>query len=179
MSTERYRSLRPGLVILWLAACMPAAAADAVGQPAPALVVRQLDGRDLDLAALRGKVVILNFWATWCPPCRAEMPVLEAFYEKYASRGVMVIGVSADDPHERKAVARVMQGFTYPAALLADARSNGFGTPQALPISYIIGADGMVRARLLPTRGALTEQTLSAAVAPLLPQDPGAAVPRD
>lgn len=179
MSTQRHRALCPRLVILLLVACMPAAASDDVGQPAPVLVVRQLDGHDLDLAALRGKVVILNFWATWCPPCRAEMPVLQAFYEKHAAEGVMVIGVSADDPHERKAVTRVMQQFTYPAALLADARSNGFGTPKVLPISYIIGTDGIIRARLLPTRGNLTEQALSAAIATLLPKDSGATAPRE
>jgi thiol-disulfide isomerase/thioredoxin len=166
-------------VILLLVACMPVAASDEVGQPAPPLVVRQLDGQELDLAALRGKVVILNFWATWCPPCRAEMPVLEAFYQKHAAEGVVVIGLSADDPHERKAVARAMHGFTYPAALLVDARSNGFGNPKVLPISYIIGTDGIIRARLLPTKGNLTEQALSAGVATLLPKDSGAPAPRE
>jgi cytochrome c biogenesis protein CcmG, thiol:disulfide interchange protein DsbE len=179
VTTQSYRALCLGLVVLLSGAGMAVAAPDDVGQPAPVLIVKQLDGRDLDLAALRGQVVILNFWATWCPPCRAEMPVLEAFYQKHASQGVMVIGLSADDPHERKAVRRVMQGFTYPAALLVDARHNGFGNPKVLPVTYIIGADGIIRARLLPTKGNLTEQSLSAAVATLLAKDPGSNPPRE
>ena len=179
MTTAGYRAGCFGLVILVATALARVVAADDVGQPAPALVVRQLDGHDLDLAALRGKVVIVNFWASWCPPCRAEMPLLEAFYEKHAAEGVMVLGLSADDPHERKAVSKAMHGLTYPAALLSDARSNGFGNPQALPITYIIGTDGVIRARLLPSRTPLTEQLLEAIVEPLLaPTGPSAAAPR-
>ncbi|MGO9994573.1 MAG: TlpA family protein disulfide reductase [Steroidobacteraceae bacterium] len=169
MTTRKCRALCLGLLAPLLVPGRSVAASDEVGQPAPVLRVKQLDGHDLDLAALRGKVVVLNFWATWCPPCRAEMPMLEAFYEKHASEGVTVIGLSADDPHERKAVARAMQGLTYPAALLVDAKPNGFGTPRALPITYIIGPDGVIRARLLPTKRNLSEQDLAAAVAPLLP----------
>jgi peroxiredoxin len=101
------------------------------------------------------------------------MPMLEACYQKHRSEGLTVIGLSADDAHERKAVSRAMQGLTYPAALLVDANPNGFGTPRALPITYIIGPDGVIRARLLPTKRNLTEQDLAAAVTPLLPQDAG------
>jgi len=103
------------------------------------------------------------------------MPMLEAFYRKHESEGVTVIGLSADDPHERKAVSRAMQGLSYPAALLVDAKTNGFGTPRALPITYIIGPDGVIRARLLPTKKSLTEQDLANAVTPLLPQEAGSA----
>jgi cytochrome c biogenesis protein CcmG/thiol:disulfide interchange protein DsbE len=173
VTTQRYRALRClfSLLAPLLIASRTVAAIDVVGQPAPALVVKQLDGRDLDLASLRGKVVVLNFWATWCPPCRAEMPMLEAFYQKHQSEGVTVIGLSADDPHERKVVSRAILGLTYPAALLVDAKANGFGTPRALPITYIIGPDGIIRARLLPTKQGLTEQDLASAVTPLVPQD--------
>jgi len=169
MSTCSALTLCLGLALLAAPSVTPAAAADGVGQPAPALVVRQLDGGHLDLAALRGKVVVVNLWATWCPPCRAEMPLLQAFYARHAAEGVVVVGLSADDPHDRKAVLEVMRGFTYPAALLSDARPNGFGKPQALPITYVIGPDGVIRARLLPTKAPLTEQRLEAVVAPLLP----------
>jgi thiol-disulfide isomerase/thioredoxin len=144
------------------------AATAAVGQPAPALVVAQLDGREFDLAAQRGKVVIVNYWASWCSPCRAEMPVLDAFYKRYHSRGVVLLGVSVDDPHERPAVIAIMQKFSYPAALGASARLNGFGPALAVPMTWVIDSQGVVRARLV-SGTAVTEQSLSRAVLPLLP----------
>jgi len=138
-----------------------AAAPNDVGQTAPLLVVRQLDGRDFDLAALRGKVVVINLWATWCVPCRAEMPMLDAFFRQHQQEGLVLIGVSADDVHDRKDVVKAMQGLAYPAALLADARANGFGSAKVLPITYVIGPEGTIRAKLMPTRGGLTEAELA------------------
>src|SRR5215468_5709446 len=75
-----------------------------VGQAAPPLVVQRLDGQLSDLGALRGKVVVVNFWATWCPPCCAEMPELDAFYRKYHGRGVELLGVSTDRARDRPEV---------------------------------------------------------------------------
>ena len=63
---------------------------------APALVATALDGQTFDLAKLRGKVVLVNFWATWCAPCRKEMPTLDAFYRRYRAQGFEMIGVSVD-----------------------------------------------------------------------------------
>jgi thiol-disulfide isomerase/thioredoxin len=172
MSAPRNRTCGPCVAILGcllgVVAAESLAATDDVGQPAPALVVRQVDGLMLDLAALRGRVIVLNIWASWCVPCRAEMPMLERFYEKHAAAGVTVIGLSADDPHERRAVGRALQGITYPAALMVDAKPNGFGAPQVLPTTYVIGPDGVIRARFLPTRTPLTEDSLDAAVQSLL-----------
>lgn len=114
-------------------------------------------------------MVIVNFWATWCSPCRAEMPLLDSFYERYRARGLVLIGVSVDDAQQRATVARVMQKFHYPAALAASARANGFGPPIAVPVTWIIDAHGTVRARLL-AGNAVTEQSLTQAVVPLLPK---------
>ena len=153
-----------------LAAGAPAPALRArgldVGQPAPALVAPQLDGQTFDLAAQRGKVVIVNFWATWCGPCRAEMPLLNRFYLAHRAQGVALVGVSVDEPRDRKEVAGIMRQFAYPAALAATARANGFGPPLAVPMTWVIDQTGVVRARLL---AAVTEQALSQAVLPLLP----------
>ena len=140
-----------------------------VGQPAPSLVVRELNGQMFDLSAVRGKVVILSFWATWCPPCRAEMPVLDAFYRRYHGQGLEMIGLSADRPHDRSDVQKVMQSFSYPAAMLDDAKVNDFGTPSALPKTIVIDGNGIVRAEMTPDQTAVTEKSLSAAVLPLLP----------
>ncbi|HYL01702.1 MAG TPA: TlpA disulfide reductase family protein [Steroidobacteraceae bacterium] len=151
------------------AVLMPTAAGRGaeVGQPAPALVAAELDGRPFDLAALRGSVVIVNFWATWCGPCRAEMPLLNSFYLAHRAQGLVLIGLSVDDAHDRREVERIMRQFAYPAVLAAGARTNGFGPPLAVPMTWVIDAQGVVRARLV---SAVTEQALEQAVLPLLPR---------
>ena len=150
------------------AVAVAAGPAGPVGAPAPALVVAQLDGREFDLAALRGKVVIVNYWATWCSPCRAEMPVLDSFYKRYRSRGLVLLGMSVDEARDRPAVTALMQKLSYPAALASDAKVNGFGPPLAVPMTWIIDPAGVVRARLV-SGNAVTEQALSQTVVPLLP----------
>ena len=86
-----------------------AVAAVEVGQPAPPLAATELNGQGFDLGALRGHVVIVNFWATWCVPCRAEMPALDAFYQSDHAQGLDMIGMSADRPRDRSDVVKVMQ----------------------------------------------------------------------
>jgi cytochrome c biogenesis protein CcmG/thiol:disulfide interchange protein DsbE len=140
-----------------------------VGNTAPALDVPELDGQRFDLSAQRGKVVIVNFWATWCPPCREEMPALDAFYHRYHGQGLEMIGVSADRPHDRSDVSKVMQSYSYPAAMLDDAKVNDFGTPDTLPMTVVVDGNGVVRAKLTPDQTPVTEKSLSDAVLPLLP----------
>jgi len=140
-----------------------------VGQT-PALVVPQLDGGTFDLAAARGKVVVVNFWATWCAPCRQEMPVLDAVYRRYHPSGLEMIGLEVDTgrSRERGEAREAMQAFSYPAAMLSDAKKNGFGGPDALPVTYVVDREGVVRARLTPDKAGLTEQHLTDVIDPLL-----------
>jgi cytochrome c biogenesis protein CcmG/thiol:disulfide interchange protein DsbE len=151
-----------------------ARAATEIGQPAPSLVVQELDGQTFDLGAARGKVVVVNFWATWCPPCREEMPALDTFYRRYHGQGLEMIGLSADRTHDRSDVTKVMQSFSYPAAMLDDAKVNDFGTPSALPETFIIDSTGIVRAKLTPDEKPVTEKSLADAVLPLMSGKPAA-----
>jgi cytochrome c biogenesis protein CcmG, thiol:disulfide interchange protein DsbE len=153
-------------ILIYVAA--PAFPLATIGNPAPPLAVPELNGQVFDLSALRGKVVVVNFWATWCPPCRKEMPTLNAFYRQYHSKGLDMIGLSADRPHDQSDVVKVMQSFSYPAAMLDSAKVNGFGMPNELPMTIVVDRNGVVRAKLVPGETPVTEKSLSAAVLPLL-----------
>jgi len=154
----------PGAIVGRLAAATDVT----VGAPVPALVLRQLDGQQLNLESLRGRVVVLNFWATWCPPCRTELLMFDKFARQYLDRGVTVVAVSIDDPRNRRDVERIAANASFPVGLQAEASENGFATPSALPMTYLIDREGMVRALLPPGRRALTGADLAAKVAPLL-----------
>lgn len=151
-----------------LSAVPAAFAAVEVGQPAPKLVATELNGQPFDLGAQHGKVVIVNFWATWCVPCRQEMPAIDAFYRAHQSQGVEVIGLSIDRGRDRSDVRDVMKAFAYPAAMESDAKANGFGKPRVLPVTYVVDESGVVRAELRPDQNPVTEAELSKVVLPLL-----------
>ena len=159
------RALLFCLALTWLPA---AVAALDVGDPAPALKGSTVDGKAFDLTGLKGKVVVLNLWATWCGPCREEMPVLDAFAKQYAARGVVVVGLDENEPGELGEVQNVMAAFSYPALLAESAPVNDFHQPRVLPMTYVIDAQGVIRARLWPAGTPVTAANLEKAVAPLL-----------
>ena len=123
------------------------APAPSVGRAAPDFALQLLDGSRMTLSGLRGKPVILNFWATWCPPCRTEMPDLQAVWQEHQSEGVVIVGVDlGEDPATVQSyVSRV--GVTYPIALDIDQRvGETYGTG-SLPTTYFIDRNGTVRDR--------------------------------
>ncbi|HEX4112987.1 MAG TPA: TlpA disulfide reductase family protein, partial [Stellaceae bacterium] len=140
MVPEMDRLLKiPVFCLVFLAAAAAAGADEPeVGQVAPALVATELSGHAFDLSRMRGKVVIVNFWATWCGPCRVEMPALDTFYRGFRDRGLVVIGVSVDRWADRGKVMAVMKPFAYPAAMSNEAETDDFPRPREIPITYVI-----------------------------------------
>ncbi|MDE2302798.1 MAG: TlpA family protein disulfide reductase [Sphingomonadales bacterium] len=147
-----------------IAACGLAPPATRAAPPRPIAELRLplLDGSTFDLAAERGHVVLVNFWASWCVPCRAEMPVLDAFARAHPE--VRVIGVSMDMRRDRAAVMRAMAGRAYAAGLASAAKANSLGTPATIPETVVIGGDGRVAARATGGKPPLTATTLAALV---------------
>jgi len=111
---------------------------------APAFSVRDLDGREHSSASWRGKVVILNFWATWCPPCRAEIPDLVALQDKYRDR-LVVIGISEDEaPPEVVKQFATRHNVNYPIVMMTPQLAKMFPGVSALPTSFILDRDSRV-----------------------------------
>ena len=146
-------------------ACNSASAAPEIGNAAPTLVLTLLDGSTFDLAKLRGKVVLVNYWATWCAPCRKEIPKLDAFYRRYHDRGLEIIAISIDFPRDAEKARKMARTFAYPAALLQAISDNGFGEQKAVPLTWVIDADGKIRDMMIDVR----DELLDGIVVPLLP----------
>ncbi len=132
---------------------------------APDFVLPQLDGTPLRLSAYRGKVVLLDFWATWCDPCREETPHFVELQQKYADRGLQVIGVSMDDSVEP--VRDFYQQFhiDYPV-VMGDAKTGeAYGGVLGLPITFLLDRDGRIVAKHM---GSTKAETIDLEIAALL-----------
>lgn len=135
-----------------------------VGRPAPAFRLRTPDGPATELTDYRGQYVLLNFWASWCGPCRGETPALQAFFERQ-SPGLVVVGVNQQ---EGAGTAREFAdgfGVTYPIALDTDGQvSSAYRVSTGLPVSFLVDPEGVIRDVHL---GALTDDDLAELAAEL------------
>jgi peroxiredoxin len=126
----------------------PALAADAlVNKKAPEFIRSSLDHRKLDLNAYRGKVVLLNFWATWCAPCQLEMPRFVAWQNSYGSRGLQIIGISMDDDPALVRSVYTKLHLNYPVAMGDAPLGELYGGVLGLPVTFLIDRNGEVRAK--------------------------------
>ena len=122
--------------------------------PAPDFTLEKLNGGNLKLSDLRGKAVLLNFWATWCGPCKIETPWLVEMQDQYGNQGLQVIGVAMDDSgkDEISKFAKDM-GVNYPVLLGKEAVGDEYGGVPALPESFFIGRDGKIVDRIIGLKG--------------------------
>jgi peroxiredoxin len=125
----------------------PVGRSSVVHSVAPELSLQDLNGQPLELANYRGKVVLLDFWATWCTPCRGEIPHFVALQNQYREQGLQVIGISMDDGP--KPVREFYQQFkmNYPVALGNEKIAEAYGGVLGLPVMFLIGRDGEVAAK--------------------------------
>jgi peroxiredoxin len=133
---------------------------------APALSLTDLNGAEHALSDYSGQVVLVNLWATWCPPCQAEMPILQKFFEKHQDEGFSLIGIEDGDPTADVKSFVAQNGLTFPIWLdpSHQATDQAFKTPN-LPSSYVVDRAGDVR---LVWFGAISEVNLERYVAPVI-----------
>jgi peroxiredoxin len=170
--------LLAGLGWIWLSAA-PANATTAGKIPAPQagflapdFSLTTLDGQTLTLSDLRGQVVLVNIWATWCPPCRAEMPAIEATYRAYKDQGFVVLAVNSTSQDQQANIQPFMDeyGLTFPVPLDLDGTTTRAYRISSLPSSFFIGRDGVIRDVVIG--GPMAEALLRSRIQKLLEEKP-------
>lgn len=134
--------------------------------PSPSWKLNDVEGHPVTSEQFRGKVVILDFWATWCPPCRQEIPGFVALQKQYGDRGLVVIGVSLDQKGPPVVKDFMEQfGMNYPVVMGDQAMVDAFGGIEGIPTTFIINRQGHIMAKHV---GYADQQTFEAAIKPLL-----------
>jgi peroxiredoxin len=125
-----------------------------LSSPAPDFALESLDGKTMHLSDFRGKAVLLNFWATWCGPCKIEMPWFVDFQKQYGAQGFQIIGVAMDDASKEdiSKFAKDM-GVNYPILIGKEAVGDQYGGVPALPETFLIGRDGKIVDKIIGLRG--------------------------
>ena len=134
------------VALLFALACAEPATRARVGEPAPQYAAATLSGDSLALADLRGQVVLLNVWATWCIPCRKEMPELESLHKEYGARGLKVVGVSVDDGNANDDINAFLKEYCFTYTVVRDPGQEVytlFFIP-GVPASFLIDRNGVV-----------------------------------
>lgn len=121
---------------------------------APDFTLQSLDGKSVSLSDLRGKAVLLNFWATWCTPCKIEMPWFVELQNQYGAQGLQIVGVAMDDA-SKEDIAKFAKdmGVNYPILMGKEAVGDQYGGIPALPETFFIGRDGKILDKILGLKG--------------------------
>jgi len=127
-----------------LFARLASASALRVGEPAPPATLVALNGERISTSELRGRVVILTFWATWCAPCREELPLLSVYAARHAAKGLTVLGFTLDSADELRKVQPVAQSLSFPVGFLANSSLPGYGRIWRIPVNFTINREGQL-----------------------------------
>src|SRR5713101_2313545 len=130
-----------------------------VGGPAPEITLKDLQGQEVRLSDLRGKIVLLNFWATWCKPCKEEMPAMQASYDKLRGQGLVVLAVNELEDTEKVIEHIRTHGHTFPVVMDHNNHVANLYGVVGLPASFLIDRQGIVRERIFGSL--LTEQRIA------------------
>jgi peroxiredoxin len=135
---------------------------------APDFTLTTLDGDQLVLSGLRGHPVVLNLWASWCLPCRAEMPAIEAVYRRYRDEGLVVVGLNLTSQDSESAASKFVQefGLTFPVALDPDGTAQELYRLLGLPSTFFIDEEGVIRSIIVG--GPMSEALIQSKVEDLL-----------
>ncbi len=147
----------------------PPATVTDLNEALPNLPFTTLDGRTGSLENLRGKVVLVNFWATWCPYCRKEMPAIQQFYQDYQAKGFEVLTLSIDDDPSKVTKYLSEEGYNFPAAMADSDLQQAFGPISQVPMSMIIDREGRLRHKI---KGQVYYGRIEDLVVPLLSAQP-------
>jgi len=121
---------------------------DVAGKPAPNFTLESLEGKNIQLSGYKGQAVLLNFWATWCGPCKIEMPWFVELQKEYGPQGLQIVGVAMDDASKEDIAKFVKEmGVNYPILIGEDAVGNDYGGVNVLPTTFFIDRDGKIVAR--------------------------------
>lgn len=135
------------------------------GIEAPQFKLPTLDGEQITLSDYRGRIVVMNMWATWCPPCRAEMPGLNRFYEAHKDEGVIVLAVNGQEPESVVRPFIAANNFTFPILLDLDGAVGRQYMARSFPTTFVIDGNGRIRHTQV---GEITEHELEQIIRPLL-----------
>jgi peroxiredoxin len=145
--------------------------------PAPDFTLQSLDGNSMRLSDLRGKAVLLNFWATWCSPCKIEMPWFIELQKQYGAQGLQIVGVAMDDS-SKEDIAKFAKemGVNYPVLLGKEEVGEAYGGVPALPETFFIGRDGKIVDKIIGLKGkAEIEDSIKRALNTRAPNPPATA----
>jgi len=157
-----------GAVLLALALASPALArAPKVGEPAPDFHLVLFDGTQVALSDLRGQVVLLNFWATWCVPCRRELPLLDAYYRRLQATGLQMFAVATEDSVPVRQLKPLAAALAVPLAQRI--RGGSYDGVTAVPTNYVVDRAGVLR---YAKAGEMDLDTLNGVLVPLLNEKP-------